>query len=220
MKPPLPSSTPGAEAKRPLRRRVLSYVVSMWNLLAMGLLILLACLFPRVGMTGGSVRAEYSVTWGGVGLIFLIAGMSLSLEALKKGLPHVQAHLVCNGFTYLVAPTLAFGFGSAGREAGLDRFVMGGLVVTGGLPTTVASNVSCTLMAGGNTALASIEVLFSNVLGPFLAPLLARLFLTPRTGWDDVQPGKGDLTSIYVRMAKQLSATLVSPMVSHDQGWR
>ncbi|BEJ06081.1 hypothetical protein CcaverHIS641_0306030 [Cutaneotrichosporon cavernicola] len=107
----------------------------------MGTLIALAYAFPRVGMTGGSVRAEYTVTWGGVALIFLIAGLSLSLDALKKGLPHIQAHAVCSVFTYLVAPALALGFGTAGRDAGLDVYVMGGMVVTGGLPTTVASNL-------------------------------------------------------------------------------
>lgn len=214
MKPPRDTSAPPAAPTRPLWRRVLSYLASQWNLFTMALLIMLAYLFPRVGMTGGSVRAEYTVTWGAVGLIFLIAGLSLSIDALRLGLPHIQAHAVCSGFTYLVAPTLAFGLGTAGREAGLDLFVMGGLVVTGGLPTTVASNVSCTMACGGNTALASIEVLLSNVLGPFIAPLLARMFLTPKMGWAEAQPGRGDLTSIYVRMAKQLSATLVSPMVS------
>jgi sodium/bile acid cotransporter 7 len=198
---------------KPLWRVVLGHIAAQWNLLAMGALIALAYAFPRVGMTGGALRAEFTVTWGGVGLIFLIAGLSLSLDALKKGLPHIQAHAVCAGFTYLVAPALAYGFGTAGRDAGLDVFVMGGMVVTGGLPTTVASNVSATLATGGSTALASIEVLLSNTLGPFIAPLLAKMFLTPHMGWADARPGRGDLTPIYLRMAKQLSAALLGPMV-------
>lgn len=180
----------------------------------MGLLILLAYLFPSVGMTGGALRAEYTVIWGGVALIFLIAGLSLSLSALRTGLPHWQAHAVCNGFNFLIAPTLGFALGTAGRSAGLDLFVMAGLVVTGGGPTTVASNVSCTMLTGGNTALASIEVVLSNTLGTFLSPLLARMFLTEKTGWERAQPGSGELTPIYVRMAKQLSAALIGPLVS------
>ncbi|GMK56325.1 hypothetical protein CspeluHIS016_0301650 [Cutaneotrichosporon spelunceum] len=198
---------------KPLWRRILGHVAAQWNLIVMGVLIALAYAFPRVGMTGGAVRAEYTVTWGGVALIFFIAGLSLSLDALKNGLPHIQAHAVCSVFTYLVAPALALGFGTAGRDAGLDVYVMGGMVVTGGLPTTVASNVSATLASGGSTALASIEVLISNTLGPFIAPLLAKMFLTSRMGWEAAQPGNGELTPIYIRMAKQLSAALLGPML-------
>lgn len=182
----------------------------------MGLLILLAYLFPYVGTTGGAIRAEYTISWGAVGLIFLIAGLSLSPEALLNGIPHWRAHVLSNGFSFLVAPAVMFAFAMAGRSAGLDFYVMAGMVLNGVLPTTIASNVTCTLNAGGNTELTSIEVVLGNVIGTFISPLLAQMFLSARD-WDAASPASGSsggVTDIYVQMAKQLSATLFAPFVS------
>lgn len=204
---------------KPLRalRAIGYFLLEQWNLLTMGLLILLAYFFPYVGTTGGAIRAEYTISWGAVCLIFLIAGLSLSPTALLKGIPHWRAHLVSNVFSFLISPAIMFAFASAGQRAHLDFYVLAGMVVAGTMPTTIASNVTCTLNARGSTELASIEVVIGNVLGTFITPLLAQMFLSA-PNWADASPGEGgSVTSIYIRMAKQLSATLFAPLVSCRQ---
>lgn len=53
------------------------YIVSQWFILGLGLAVGLAAAFPHVGMTGGPLKAEWTVEWGGIGLIFLITGLSI-----------------------------------------------------------------------------------------------------------------------------------------------
>ena len=209
------SHTSSHSLRRRRIKRIASFIIEQWNLFVMAVMILLAYLFPYVGTTGGAVRAEYSVSWGAVALIFVIAGLSLSPRALLKGIPHYRAHIACNVLCFLLAPAVMFAFASGGKAARLDIFVMAGLVVTGTTPTGIAANVSCTLNAKGSTELASIEVVLGNVIGTFITPLLTELFLSSPQ-WKETAPGAhGSVTAIYIRMAKQLSATLFAPLVSY-----
>lgn len=52
------------------------------------------------------------------------------------------------------------------------------------------------------------------IIGTFLTPLIVEMFLTPRVGWEAAAPGShAGVTEIYIRMAKQLSATLFAPLI-------
>ena len=57
---------------------IISYIWSQWFILGLGLAVGLAAAFPYIGMTGGTIRAEYSVKYVCIGLIFLITGLSIS----------------------------------------------------------------------------------------------------------------------------------------------
>lgn len=135
---------------RSVARSMVSFLMAQWSLLLMAILILLAYYFPHIGMTGGTLRAEYTVSWACVGLIFLVAGLSLAPDQLLKGLPHWKAHFVANTFSLLFVPALMFGFATAGRTANLDFYIMAGMVITGCLPTGISNNVTCTINAGGS----------------------------------------------------------------------
>jgi predicted Na+-dependent transporter len=73
--------------------------------------------------------------------------------------------------------------------------------------------------AGGNVESATAEVVVGNVIGTFLTPSLLTLYLKPLQSSGFIQPdasGGGGLVGIYTQMAKQLSASLLAPLVSLD----
>lgn len=150
------AATPQSKAQRALRSTA-KFIVSQWSLLLMALLIVLAYFFPNVGMVGGPLHAEYTVSWGAVGLIFLIAGMSLDIDLLVAGIPQWKAHIVSNTFSLLLAPAIMFGFATAGRTADLDFYVMAGMVITGCMPTGISNNVTCTMNAGGSAEVGGLH---------------------------------------------------------------
>lgn len=57
---------------------ICEYLLSQWFILGLGLAVGLAAAFPHVGMSNGPLKAQYTVEWGGIGLIFLITGVSIS----------------------------------------------------------------------------------------------------------------------------------------------
>lgn len=103
-----------------------------------------------------------------------------------------------------------------GLQGNIDRWLLVGMVVLGTCPTTVASNVTMTRLAGGNTEGATVEVIIGNVFGVFVTPLLLEMFLNERDGWEFGRPraeGGEGVTAIYKQMGKQLALTLVLPLI-------
>ncbi|CAG7848603.1 Uncharacterized membrane protein YMR034C [Serendipita indica DSM 11827] len=205
--------------EKPLWRRVLSYLIAQWLIFGLGLAILLAWAFPNVGKNGGAIRAEYTVKWGAIALIFLLTGLSLSTKAFLNQALNWHLHLVTQIISFFVFSAVVYGViwaivGSGNTH--LDRSVLGGIITMGVLPTTLASNVAMTRNAGGNVESATAEVVVGNVVGVFLTPSLLSLYLKPLAKHGFTQPdasGKGGLVGIYILMVKQLSACLFGPLI-------
>ncbi|ANB15071.1 hypothetical protein AWJ20_2691 [Sugiyamaella lignohabitans] len=109
-----------------------------------------------------------------------------------------------------------FGFAEAIRVSGnskIDRYLIIGLIMTGITPTTVSSNVVMTKQAHGNDSLSIIEVTIGNLLGAFISPALAQLYLSSATGFAYGNPASdGSLTQLYARVMKQLGLGLFVPL--------
>ncbi|KAG8950915.1 hypothetical protein FRC04_006979 [Tulasnella sp. 424] len=207
------------KAKPSALRRIVDYVLSQWFIAGLGLAVGLAAAFPKVGMTGGSIRAEWTVKYGCIALIFLITGLSLSTEALIKQAKNYRLHLVTQLISFVGFSAVVYGIVAiirASHTSKIDPVALAGIILMSILPTTVASNIAMTRNAGGNVEAATIEVCIGNTLGTFITPLLLSMYLQVRDGWGFIQPrassGNG-LTAIYKHMGIQLSITLFAPLI-------
>ncbi|KAG8976951.1 hypothetical protein FRB90_008990, partial [Tulasnella sp. 427] len=200
-------------------RRIVDYVISQWFIAGLGIAVGLAAAFPKVGMTGGYIRAEWSVKYGCIGLIFLITGLSLSTEALIKQAKNYRLHIVTQLISFVGFSAVVYGIVAiirASHTGKIDPVALAGIILMSILPTTVASNIAMTRNAGGNVEAATIEVCIGNTLGTFITPLLLSMYLQKRDGWGFIQPkaesGNG-LTAIYKHMGQQLGITLFAPLI-------
>ncbi|KAG9036472.1 hypothetical protein FRB95_008770 [Tulasnella sp. JGI-2019a] len=116
------------------------YVLSQWFILGLGLAVGLAAAFPHVGMKDGPLEAQYTIEWGGIGLIFLITGLSISTEALVKQAKNYRLHLVTQIVSFLVFSAVVYAIVAIIRASGthkIDSTVLAGLILMSILPTTV-----------------------------------------------------------------------------------
>lgn len=191
-------------------------LLSQWFLIAMGVLILLAYLFPNVGRHDGVLKSQYTIEYGVVAIVFLISGLSISSKTLARMALHWRAHVVTQSISLLITPTIFFGFAEAMRRANnpnIDPYILIGLIITGCTPTTVSSNVVMTRQADGNDSLALIEVSIGNILGAFITPALVQMYVSAGTGFSYGNPAKGSsMTALYGHVMKQLSLAVFLPL--------
>ena len=61
--------------------KVISFLIGQWFSFSWGF-IALAHSYPEFAKQGGTIRAEYSIGYGAVAVIFLISGLSMSTKQL------------------------------------------------------------------------------------------------------------------------------------------
>ena len=91
----------------------------------------------------------------------MITGLTLSTPALLSNLGNIYLHVVTQGISLLLFPTLVFIVVTIIQAAGsgeIDPFIVVGFMVMGVMPTTVASNLAMTRTAKGNVEAATAEV--------------------------------------------------------------
>jgi sodium/bile acid cotransporter 7 len=137
--------------------------------------ILLAVFLPEPGMDGGFLHPEWTTKFG-VWMIFLIQGISLPGRELASGYKPLRLQAFVIGWNFLLFPTFTLLF-----LWGLARFVTTEVALGFGLlsilPTTIASAVAFTSMAGGRSANALCATVLSNVLAVLVVPLWVALYL-------------------------------------------
>lgn len=123
-----------------------------------------------------------------IGVVFFLHGARLSREAVLAGLGHWRLHLVILAATFVVFPALCVGI------AALPAWITppelaAGIVLLGCLPSTIQSSIAFVGVARGNVPAAVAAASASNLLGVFLAPLLAGLLMhsqgaiSPGSAW-------------------------------------
>jgi solute carrier family 10 (sodium/bile acid cotransporter), member 7 len=138
----------------------------------------LAFIIPEVGARAGPLRPEIT-TKVGVGLIFLMQGLSIATAALRSGALRWRLHVAMQLFMFAAFP--------AGMIL-LDRAVGGllpedlrmGFLFLAILPTTVSTCVVLTGTAGGNVSGALFNSAFANVAGVIITPVWAAFLLQAR----------------------------------------
>ncbi|GAB3236903.1 bile acid:sodium symporter [Hymenobacter seoulensis] len=146
-----------------------------WFLLGLIGAVLLAYFIPQVGSKTSPIPWK-AITTAGVALIFFFYGLRLSLEKLKAGLRNWRLHVVVQLITFVVFPALALVArplfeGLKGEQLWQSIFFLCTL------PSTVSTSVVMVSIARGNLPAAIFNASISSLLGIFLTPLWASLFL-------------------------------------------
>lgn len=107
---------------------ILLFILSQWLLIGMGVACVLAYYFPGkdslpfhgprqtkpirlldVAAPGGTIRAEYSIVYGDVAIIFLISGLQLSPAKLRENVTNWRLHAIVQGMSFIISPLIVLG---------------------------------------------------------------------------------------------------------------
>ena len=135
--------------------------------------VILASLLP---CRGEAAHVFAIVTNFAIALLFFLHGAKLSREAVIAGITHWRLHLLVLACTFVLFPLI----GLAARP--LTVALVGVPLTTGllflcTLPSTVQSSIAFTSIARGNVPAAVCAASASSLIGIFLTPLLASLFI-------------------------------------------
>uniref|UniRef100_A0A3B5LGW9 Sodium/bile acid cotransporter n=1 Tax=Xiphophorus couchianus TaxID=32473 RepID=A0A3B5LGW9_9TELE len=135
-----------------------------WFIIGIVLVILSAKLLPGVGVKGGPLRPEVTITYIAVSLIFFNSGLSLKTEELRNALFHVRLHLFVQSFTLVFFPLVVWLLLQVLALTAIDQWLLKGLQTVSCMPPPVSSAVILTKAVGGNEAAA----IFNSAFGSFL----------------------------------------------------
>ncbi|NXX90024.1 NTCP7 protein, partial [Centropus bengalensis] len=176
-----------------------------WFILGIAVVIAAARLEPGVGVKGGPLKPEITITYIAVSAIFFNSGLSLKTEELTSALMHVKLHLFVQIFTLVFFPTAIWLFLQLLSITPINEWLLKGLQTVGCMPPPVSSAVILTKAVGGNEAAAIFNSAFGSFLVSntvFIARALIFLFLL---GSSSSVP----FTSIF----SQLFMTVVVPLI-------
>ncbi|XP_015716646.1 sodium/bile acid cotransporter 7 isoform X1 [Coturnix japonica] len=135
-----------------------------WFIAGIVLVIAAARLEPDVGVKGGPLKPEITITYIAVSAIFFNSGLSLKTEELTSALMHVKLHLFVQIFTLVFFPTAIWLFLQLLSITPINEWLLKGLQTVGCMPPPVSSAVILTKAVGGNEAAA----IFNSAFGSFL----------------------------------------------------
>lgn len=162
----------------------------------------LPALLGVVGLSLGAPSIGAAAARGGwlssaaVVAMFVISGLSLPSEDLRRGLTSLRAHAFCQVFLFLLTPAY-FALTSTWLAGTTQGGLVAGIYGLAVLPTTVTSCIVFTQLAGGRTATAIFNAVGSNLLGVFVSPLLLTWLL--RRGGSALPPA--DLLAVFAALA-------------------
>jgi len=95
----------------------------------------------------------------------------------------------------------------------MDPWLLIGLVFNGCQPTAMASNVLFTRKSHGNVTLTVVEVTIGNLIGPFISPLLIKMYLSAASWYTETIPLQtGGYGALYRRVFMQFGLSIYLPM--------
>ncbi|CAF1150824.1 unnamed protein product [Rotaria sordida] len=118
----------------------------------LGLLIVMTCAYayPPLARSGGPIRAEYTIGWGCVIIIFLLSGLGLKTSELKHDIFYFRMHLFIQLFSLVLIPFTVYGICLLLAKSSMNTVLVAGIVIMSCTSTTISSNVVMTKNAGGN----------------------------------------------------------------------
>ncbi|KAF7732092.1 hypothetical protein EC973_006347 [Apophysomyces ossiformis] len=188
-----------------------------WFLLGLLFVIILAWKFPDVARKGGYVRAEWSIKWGAVIVIFFISGLSLRTRTLAQTILRIRLHLLIQVINLVIIPFFVFGLVLVFfyLRMSINSLLLIGVVIAASTPTTVSSNVVMTKNANGNEASALMNAALGNVLGIFVSPALVSTFQGPLLAATPEEENVSEVGGVvnFASVLQQLGLTVLAPLV-------
>lgn len=179
-----------------------------WFLLALVLMIVLAYLWPQVGLKDGPL-ALGTITDIGVTIIFLFYGLRLSPEKLKAGLSNWRLHTLVQLSTFVLFPVLILLVMQL-VNADSSNLIWLGIFYLAALPSTVSSSVVMVSVAGGNIPAAIFNASISSLVGVFLTPVWMGVFLTTGSATIDMQ-------DVMLKLVLQVLVPVIVGVVLHKR---
>jgi solute carrier family 10 (sodium/bile acid cotransporter), member 7 len=179
-----------------------------WFLGALLLMILLAYLWPQLGLKDGPL-ALGTVTDIGVSVIFLFYGLRLSPEKLRAGLSNWRLHMLVQLSTFVLFPVLVL---LVMQVVGADSsdLLWLGIFYLAALPSTVSSSVVMVSVAGGNIPAAIFNASISSLLGVFITPLWMGIFLS--AGAESI-----DMQEVMLKLVLQVLVPVILGILLHKR---
>jgi sodium/bile acid cotransporter 7 len=145
-----------------------------WFLFALAGTVALGLGVPALGesVNRGGVANTLAVM-----AMFVLLGLSLPSEQMRRGLRNVRVHAYLQGFVFGVVPVYVWLTAGAFAEAMEGRLILG-LYALAVLPTTISSCSVFTQMARGNVATSIFNAVLANMAGVVVSPLLLTLLLS------------------------------------------
>lgn len=158
------------------------------------------------------------VTDVGIALLFFLHGARLSPKAIIDGIGAWKIHLLSLAVTFVFFPVMGAVIGFAGH-GWINPVISQGLLFLCLLPSTVQSSIAFTAIAKGNVPAAVCSASASNVVGIFLTPVLAGVFLkTGSTGGFTLQGLGAIVLQLFVPFAAgHLSRPLTAAFVERHK---
>lgn len=201
--------------KKFFTHRVIPFIISQWFFIGLGIFVVLAYLFPNFARHGGTIKAEYTIGYGALGINFLVSGLSMSTKLLFVSITNWRAHIVILFITFGVTSSIMYSicYGiKVSNSRNVDEWVLIGLVLTSSCPPTLTSSVVMTRRAGGNDLLTLFEVFIGNILGAFVTPALTKLY----TSWGPLKYGDpaagSSIIIIYKSVLKHIGLAVFVPL--------
>nr|KAF6482054.1 solute carrier family 10 member 7 [Molossus molossus] len=160
--------------------RLLERMRKEWFMIGIVLAIAGAKLEPSIGVNGGPLKPEITVSYIAVATIFFNSGLSLKTEELTSALVHIRLHLFIQIFTLAFFPATIWLFLQILSVTPVNEWLLKGLQTVGCMPPPVSSAVILTKAVGGNEAAAIFNSAFGSFLGIIITPLLLLLFIVRR----------------------------------------
>ncbi|XP_024102183.1 sodium/bile acid cotransporter 7 isoform X7 [Pongo abelii] len=130
--------------------RLLERMRKDWFMVGIVLAIAGAKLEPSIGVNGGPLKPEITVSYIAVATIFFNSGLSLKTEELTSALVHLKLHLFIQIFTLAFFPAAIWLFLQLLSITPINEWLLKGLQTVGCMPPPVSSAVILTKAVGGN----------------------------------------------------------------------
>ena len=144
-------------------------------LVALVAVVVLAVLFPELGMKGGLLHADLVASYGIAGVFFLY-GLTLAPDKLRQGAAHWRLHIAVQSGTFILFPVVVLAALYVLGPA-VPSPVATGFFMLAAVPSTVSSSVAMTSLARGNVPVAIFNATLSSLIGVFATPLLMAWFV-------------------------------------------
>jgi len=154
--------------------------------------IILAYIYPPLGAE--YLAPQVTASWIAVVLIFVLSGLGLKTEELKKAFQRLRFNAFVQMFNFLVTSSIVFGVSRFLIAVNaLPQALADGMVIGACLPMTINMVIVLTKSSGGDEAAAVFSAAFGNLIGVFLTPVMI-------LGYLGVQ-GDIELLNVFFKLA-------------------